>query len=377
MRKAMLGNEVIDLDKLTKPEIMQINRRRDFFCVTCKEPVLFKNGTRKKAHFSHLNDGLSVSNPESTAHLLVKHTMAKWLRKQGIDVTVERRFSTIDRIADVYFEYKNAKYVLEIQKSSMSDTEFRQRVLDYGSVDVTVLWIFLGELSRKGNIFRLPPVMSGRGLHKLFHFCVKTIKLRIFEAPVFVTTRSVYAQPICRRINGYQVDDLITDSRNLLHFDLSWFAVKKHFRIHSWFYVTKLERKLLEQCLIRGFNLSLLPTEIGWPVDGDAIGKHLFVWQAYVLLTLMKHFNLGDVFALDHLLRLLKIEYQIVVYGGGRMQVLVYLKWLVIFGIVKEQAGYFEYVKLPKISSNMEEQLKRDEKFVQVAANLWQVLWQA
>jgi len=376
MRKAKLGDEIIDLDRLTTSEIMQLNRRRDFFCITCEEPVVFKNGTRKRAHFSHVSKGVSVSNPESAAHILVKHSMAKWLRNQRIDAIVERRFPTIDRIADVYFEYKNSKYVLEIQKSSMGDAEFKQRILDYGLVDVSVLWIFLGDVDKKENTFRLPSVMIGRGLRRLFHFCVKTAKLWIFEAPVFVSTRNVYAKPVCRRLSGLRVDDLVCGSRNLMYFDKTWLEIKKHFRIHGWFYATKKEKKLLEQCLIRGFNLSLLPTEVGWPVDGDAIGKHLFVWQSYVLLTLMKHYDLRDVFSLDHLIRLLGIEYQTMVRDRARAQVLAYLKWLVMFGIIKERGRYFEYVKLPKISVTMEEQLSRDKKFVEVAANLWEVFWQ-
>jgi len=374
MRKAMLGNEVIDLERLTASEIIHLKRRRGFFCVTCRRPVIFKNGTRKKAHFSHVNEGLSVSNPESAEHILVKHSLAKWLKSHGIDVTVERRFSATPRIADVYFEYKNSKYVLEIQKSSISDSEFKQRVLDYRSVDATVLWIFLGDVETKENTFELPSVMIGRGLGRLFHFCVKTAKLWIIDAPVFVTTRTVYARPVCRRLSGFRVDDLIAGSRGLMRFDESWLALKEHFRKHGWFYATKSEKKLLEQCLMRGFNLSLLPTEVGWPVDGDAMGKHLFVWQSYVLLTLIKHFNLGDVFAPNHLFRFLTIEYQVSVCDGKRMQVAVYLKWLVMFGIVRERGRYYEYVKLPNISANMDEQLRRDKKFVEIAANLWGTL---
>ena len=375
MKRAVLGNKLIDLEKLTKPEIMQLNQRQDFFCEKCKKPVILKNGTRKRAHFSHMKDGLFVGSPESADHILVKHSMARWLRSQGIEAIIERRFSVIDRIADVYFEYKGFKYVLEIQKSSMSDAEFKQRILDYQVVGVTVLWIFLGDVVQEKNTFKLPAVMLGRGLDRFFHFCVKTAKLRVFEVPVFVTTRSVYAKPVCGRLDKFRVADLVDGRGSLMHFDESWFEIKKDFRQRGWFYATKTEKKLLEQCLMRGFNLSLLPSEIGWPVDGDAMGVHLFVWQAYVLLTLMKHFRLGDIFMLDHLVRLLRIEYQVVVNDGRRKQVMSYLKWLVMFGIIKEEQGYFEYIKLPKIGIGMEEKISQDKKFVGVAVKLWRALW--
>ena len=373
MQKAMLNHVVIDLEKLTKPEIMKLNGHRDFICLMCKKPVIFKNGTRKRAHFAHEKEGLSTSNPESAAHLLVKHAMAKWLRTQKIEVQVERRFTTIDRIADIYFEYQNVKYAMEIQKSPMSDAEFNQRVLDYNSVDVAILWIFLGEVVQKGALIKLPSVMLGRGERRLFHFCVKTARLRIFEQPVFVSTREVYGKVLCRRLSGFQMTDLLGYSKGVNHFDESWLAVKERFRKHGWFYASKSEKKLLEQCLIRGFNLSLLPTEIGWPVTGSAMGKHLFVWQAYILLTMMKHFKIGDVFSAKRLAQLLNVEYQLVMRKGMDKQIIAYLKWLVTFGVVRGRGRYFEYIKVPVIQGSMEASLDQDEKFVQIVAKLWKV----
>jgi hypothetical protein len=222
----------------------------------------------------------------------------------------------------------------------------------------------------KENTFSLPSVMLGRELKRLFHFCVKTAQLRIFEAPVYVSTQEIYARSVCDRLSGFRIDDLLRESRALMYLTQSWVGVKKQFRMRGWYYATKSEKKLLEQCLIRGFNLSLLPTEVGWPVAGNALKKHLFVWQSYVLLTLMKHFNVGDVFTLAQLFRLLNTEYQVALCDGERKQVSGYLKWLVMFGIIKKQQAYFEYVKLPEINRNMEVQLSQDKKFVQIVAKL-------
>jgi len=125
--------------------------------------------------------------------------------------------------------------------------------------------------------------------------------------------------------------------------------------------------------LIRGFNLSLLPTEVGWPVAGAGMKKSLFVWQAYILLTVMKYFNHDAVFSARDLLNHLNIEYKViaseVVYG----QVVAYLKWLVIFGIVKEEKSGFKCIKTPEIVLTLEDALKRDQKFVEVVRNFWKV----
>ena len=232
---------------------------------------------------------------------------------------------------------------------------------------------FLGDVGKLKYTFRLPPVMLGRGLDRLFHFCVKTAQLQIFEMPVFVTTRDVYAQTVCKRLAGFRVEDLVGKYDGLVHYDAMWLGIKAHFRMRGWHYATKSERKLLEQCLMRGFNLSLLPTEIGWPVAGDAFRKSLFVWQSYVLLTVMKHFKVGDVFSLKHLIKLMEIEYQFVGCDGTCKQIAAYLKWLTLFGVTRVRGRHFEYVKMPEISVSMETCLQRDKKFVNVAAKLWQV----
>lgn len=371
MRTARLGNEIIDLNKLTRSELMRLKNRRDFFCTHCHKPVIFKNGTRKRAHFSHEKKGIFTTNPESSAHILVKHAMVKWLKKQGVNAEVEKRFPSIDRIADVYFENENARFALEIQKSPMSDIEFNQRRLDYHSIGMTVIWIFLGEIGENNTKFQLPPVMIGRETERLLHFCVKNAQLHIFENPIFLTTRDIYAQPLRGKLNQFTIKDLTDKKGESMHFDTEWLEIKKQFRKRGWFYASKSEKKLLEQCLIRGFNLSLLPTEIGWPVSGNGIRKSLFVWQAYVLIILMKYFNPTATFLLQDIMSLMMSEYQVANTQSAQKQVLAYLKWLAMFGIVTTDKASFKYIKNPKIVTTMEQGLERDRKFVEVVEKLW------
>ena len=371
MRQAMLENVLVDLDTLTKPEIMNLNRRRNFSCVKCAKPVIFKNGTRKRPHFAHDKNAIAVGQPESAAHMLVKHSLARWLERQGCPSMVERRFPEIDRIADVYFEYLNRPYVLEIQKSPISDTEYQQRIADYQKIGATVLWVFLGPVTQNKNLYQLPPVMLGRNSDRLFHFCIRTAKLTIFEQLVFVTGSKIYAQVICKPLGSLQISHLIDSSQDGSFFEDSWLDIKHKFRERGWHYAGRSERKLIEQCLLRGFNLALLPTEIGWPVVGNAIRKPLFIWQAYVLVTIIKHFTVGNKFALPQLMQFLSLEFKISVTADTKRQVENYLAWLVMFGVLMHRGRYFEYKKQPKISSMTEENRSRDEQFVNAVVKLW------
>jgi len=371
MRQAMLENVLVDLDTMTRPEIMRLAGRQNFSCVKCQKPVIFKNGMRKRAHFAHEKNGVNTGRAESAAHILVKHSLAQWLMRQGRPSVVERRFPEIDRIADVYFEFKNRPYVLEIQKSPISDTEYRQRIDDYQKINVTVLWIFVGEVTKKENIYHLPPVMLGRGSGRLFHFCIRTAKLTIFEQPVFLTNSKIYAQVVSKSLGNLQVRDLINLGRRAIFFETSWLNVKHSFRARGWYYAGKSERKLIEQCLLHGFNLSLLPTEIGWPVAGDAMRKPLFIWQSYVLVTILKHFTIGNKFLPGYLTTFLEKDFKVPVTDDTKRQVENYLEWLVMFGILAKRGRLFEYKKPPKISTMMEENRNCDERFVNAVEKMW------
>ena len=371
MRQAMLENVLVDLDIMTRPEIMNLSGRRNFSCVKCDKPVIFKNGTRKRPHFAHEKNGIGIGQPESAAHILVKHSLARWLERQGCPSVVEKRFPEIDRIADVYFEYKNRPYVLEIQKSPISDTEYQQRIADYQKIDVTVLWIFLGMVTKKKNTYKLPPVMLGRDSDRLFHFCIKTAQLTIFDEIIFITNGKIYARATSKSLGSLQVENLVVDSNQGLFFEDSWLDIKRAFRERGWYHAGKSERKLIEQCLLRGFNLALLPTEVGWPVGGNAIKKSVFIWQAYVLVTIIKHISINEKFNITQLMNLLDFEFKIANARETRRQVKKYLKWLVMFGNLVKRGSSFQYVKAPNISGSMEENLSRDGQFVNVVAKLW------
>jgi len=365
MKRALLGDVLIDLRRLTKLEIMNINRKQNFVCEKCHKPVVFKHGTRKKAHFAHMKAGKGVTNPESPAHRLVKETMAGWLRKQGVSTTVEHSFPAIDRIADVYFEYQGCGYVFEIQKSAMSETEFKKRISDYQQLGIEIIWIFLGEVKKQENTYSLPSVMQGRPVDRLMHFCTKYANLTIFESPIYISTKEIYSRTTCRKLRNFQLQDLLEKKHLSTYIDGQWLDIKWNFRRRDWFFVSKSEKKLVEQCLLRGFNLAQAPSEVGWPVPGNGINKHLFVWQTYVLIGMMKFLKIGDVFDTRDVMVILQREYQMGCGGGAMIQIKRYLIWLVKLEMLKFCDGYFEYVREPEVAVSMEVCLERDEILVE------------
>lgn len=370
MRQALIKQEIIDLDKMTISEIKNLHRKSEFKCIRCEKPVIFKFGTRKQAHFSHVKKGEVFGAVESSAHILTKHSFANWLEKQGCRVVVEQRFPQIDRIADVYFEFHSEKYAFEIQKSPISDQEFENRIADYAQIGITVLWIFIGELIKKKQSIQLPSLMLRRNLDTTFHFCARTAKLTIFNNPVFITQKEVWQGGREKRLSEWKTYDLLNINKERLVLKRNWLEIKRKYRSRGWFYSAKSERLLVEQCILLGFNLAMLPVEVGWPVTGDAIEKPLFVWQAFVVMAILKYFEIGMEFGLDRMGEILEAEYLIVLSDKGRKQIADYLKWLIMFGMLQQKEKKYIYKKKPHISSSMEVNLQNDELFVGVVLRL-------
>ncbi|MCL2559626.1 MAG: hypothetical protein FWE07_03995 [Turicibacter sp.] len=364
MQRALVGQSLVDLTKLTRFEIMRINRHQNFTCERCSKPLVFKHGTRKKAHFSHVQSGIKIINPESAVHRLAKETMAKWLHEQGIKASVERRFPSIDRIADVYFEYEEMGYVFEVQRSVMSETEFNKRNADYRQLGIEVIWVFLGELKQYEGSYRLPPVMQGRAATRLIHFCTKTTHVTLFEDPVYVSSKELYGKVTCAKLKNYGMQDVLGRNSGQSGVTKQWLEVKRHFRRRGWYFASKSEKKLVEQCLLRGFNLAQVPVEVGWPVSGNGIRKHLFVWQSYIFLGIIKFFKVGDVFSVQDVTGILKMEYGIKERKGTRMQVKKYLLWLVRLKMLGYNNAYFEYRLAPDLTLSMDACLKIDDILV-------------
>jgi len=360
MERAWLGDDLIDLSRLTRDEIAHLNRRARYTCFTCKKDVVFKNGARKKAHFAHVGEEKRNWQPESAAHRLVKEALARWLREHHVPVEVERRFIDIDRIADVYFEFQGRRYVFEVQKSPMSDLEFKQRIDDYEQIGITVVWVFLGAVTQKKNCYRLPAVMQGRVLDKYLHFCTQRARMTLFEQPIFLSTRVVYCQAVNKRLADLSLGEVLRSTKGKVWLDASWLGVKEQFRRKGWVRGSKSEMKLVEQCLLRGFNLAMVPPIVGWPVPGGAMGKPLFVWQMYVVMILLKHFKVGDTVKIQEMVRLLVVEYEFFKGVEVAIQVKIYLRWLVKFGVLKQRGNQLEYFELPEIKKAMEGCLEGD-----------------
>lgn len=116
----------------------QALKHLDYKCLECSKEVRRRGGIHRQDHFYHIKpDPACRQSQKSAAHLHLQLYIARHL-PDG-EWTLERRFPTIGRIADLAWEQKHI--IFEIQCSPISAQEVRERNENYKSLGYEVIWI--------------------------------------------------------------------------------------------------------------------------------------------------------------------------------------------------------------------------------------------
>lgn len=116
----------------------EAQKRKSYLCPECSRAVRLRQGPYRQPHFYHLTRPLHCrQHQKSATHLYLQELLASQL-PQG-EAFLERRFPSISRIADVFWEKEGI--VFEIQCSPLSLEEARQRTEDYERAGVFPVWI--------------------------------------------------------------------------------------------------------------------------------------------------------------------------------------------------------------------------------------------
>ena len=190
---AKQNNQLIDLRKVSSTDFSRLKLASNYACPYCGASVILKQGPKRRAHFSHKTScDYKSHDHESEAHHLSKLVLEEWLSNQGVrTIKVEYRLAAINRIADIYFEYENEKYVLEIQKSMIDASLFHQRTNDYEKLGIRVIWIFIGPIQAREKTYLLNRVMRLQKQNRLIHFNVLTETFTLFDHLVWINQKEV------------------------------------------------------------------------------------------------------------------------------------------------------------------------------------------
>ncbi|MDE5977626.1 MAG: competence protein CoiA [Turicibacter sp.] len=364
MLVAKQNNKLIDLREIPTKELVDLKRFSDYKCPQCGAPVIFRQGPKRRAHFSHLTPCDHYHTSESEKHRISKEVLGEWLMTQGVSsMQIEYHLSEVNRIVDIYFEYKGLKYAFEIQKSMMAPELFKQRNQDYREAGVQAIWIFIGDIYEKKSTYLINQVMRLQKENRLLHFNIDTERFTFFENLVWLNQQEVEGMIQKIPLKQLPLERLLYPQKGYKKRKLGeWLIIKKEFRCQKYIPYQRKEYALLRMCAPLFINLSLLPSVVGWPIEDRTYEKPLFIWQAYVVLCIMTNYEEQDVFTLSEIRQKLRGQYHLKEANQVGLGLKKYLELLSIFGMIRESFGYYEYVRKPRLFSHLEHCLLEDEQ---------------
>ncbi|MFS8564360.1 MAG: hypothetical protein LVR00_08700 [Rhabdochlamydiaceae bacterium] len=123
------------------------SKKQHYQCPECASLVQVRGGPHRQLHYFHVRKNRHCrQHSKSIAHLKIQLHLKSLIP----EVTLEKSFPAIGRIADVAWEER--KIVFEIQCSPISKEEVESRCRDYEKAGYTPVWILYAKRFNKRNL---------------------------------------------------------------------------------------------------------------------------------------------------------------------------------------------------------------------------------
>lgn len=118
-------------------EAEHAERKKDYACMECNGPVRVRQGEFRRSHFYHFRETPGCRQAtKSLEHIQTQIFLKAFLKGE---IILEKRFPTVNRIADVVWEEE--KVIFEVQCSPILAQEVMERNRDYAACGYRVIWI--------------------------------------------------------------------------------------------------------------------------------------------------------------------------------------------------------------------------------------------
>ncbi|KAA9242725.1 MULTISPECIES: competence protein CoiA [Aerococcus] len=294
-----------EVDDRIQRKILALNQQ-SFYCPNCGQELVYRCHSRKKPHFAHQNNQLSLKywRRESHWHLNNKEQIRQILVAKGYQAHVEVASYTPDHRSDILFQAGDVVVSIELQASLLTKEAVISREQDYHRAKVQVLWL----LNPKQRDLRL----TSNNLNRLAPFfqylpCFGTYLPYWVEETRLVEIQSFndYGHLLCRyhlSIDDYLYLFSYPKQVGLLNQEgTSGPGIRQLLKVRETRSLRrkirqrplKAEKKLLEQLYFRKLSLDDLPdTCFFFRGESIYIKEKLWLLAAYVFL--LKEENLLD-----------------------------------------------------------------------------------
>ncbi|MBM7693949.1 competence CoiA-like predicted nuclease [Peribacillus deserti] len=294
--------------RLKKEEVKKIKEKAPYFCPCCHKKVILKAGERRIPHFAHekLDACISYSEPESEYHLNGKLILYKWLKDQGYEVNMEAYIKEINQKADLYFEVKDTRYVIEFQCSIIPQALYIKRTVSYQQAGIQPIWILGSKLikQKRAGTFKLSSFEWLFAFNESFYpsiltFCPLSAMFLKLQSIISFSAQVSFAETKKLHLGSVTFHQLflphdITDSQLF-----SWIQKKRNWQFFSHRYAA-IHTGVHRELYLKGLSPSTLPAFIGIPVPfGHCFETPSVEWQTYIYLDVLIHLKEDERFNID------------------------------------------------------------------------------
>lgn len=280
----------VNLLSITKAELGRIKKSK-WFCPSCQEPVILKQGKYVRPHFAHLRRHLchGYSEGESAEHLLGKSLLAKWCSEASISFELEAYLPGVKQRPDLLLPNN---IVLEFQCSPISLATFLKRTETYMKHGYQVIWIAGKKLKlqRKLTLLQRGFVSYCEGLgHYFFELdvyqerldCRYHLEEHVLFSQLFISTKSLTSS--CLPMAFLLVPQSRTPTQESRVYQLRSLLAKTRYYIDSGLLRRQpVVMALQHRLYLEGANVRLLADEFLIPVTNFLIiEESVIIWRFY------------------------------------------------------------------------------------------------
>ncbi|MFS0672011.1 competence protein CoiA [Ornithinibacillus sp. 179-J 7C1 HS] len=382
MLQAKVNNDkLITLFQYSKEEIEKLRANYHFYCPACEQKVIVKAGTKMIPHFAHHSTASCQINEggEGSYHEKGKLLLYQWLKKQGLDVTLERYFPTIKQRADLYIRIKLKQIAIEYQCAKIPIEEVLKRTRGYLQEGIQPIWILganqfyrIGSHALKVDQFILHFLQqyNHNELPLLFFFDPRSNSFITAANLILTHSHRAIGNFTIRKLNSIKFMDIFNTPSFFSQFLLQeWKKVKYNFRIYN---PKKLYGKTLlwyKWLYFKGLHKDYLPSEVYLPVQTQyQMNTPPWDWQSRICIEVIDPIPIGGTFSLQtcyHQLQKNISNIPFPLISNRKDPILEYLQLLCCLTLINQVSkNVFKKCKDIKYYSHIEDAIKGDEQFL-------------
>lgn len=382
LQAKMKSGHLVTLAMLSRRKIESLRCKEKFYCPTCHEKVIIRAGPQTIPHFAHYRKTLcpSAEGGEGPYHEKGKMLLYQWLKKQKMNVTLEKYLPQISQRPDISLKMKQKEIAIEFQCARIPIKQLQQRNEGYLKLGIQPIWILgANQFTRTGPHHLKVDQFTLRFIHRfnsristsLYYFC-PNVKQFLTASDLFFTRGKTAAVKFqFMNLDSMSFHDLFRlHSFRFSELTHLWTYEKKRFRIGKRITPRGRELSWRQWLYLKQIPIEHLPSVVYLPVPSQYLMKSpLWDWQSRICLDLIHPLKEGENFTVNDCFKLLQNHFHkekaLPLINHSKHPITEYLKLLQRAQII-QQVSSSQFKKLSPLLffKNIEEAIRGDERFM-------------